>query len=279
MDDLTDAGHLPDDGPRKQAGAVFGFEEFWPTAYRQYKPQLGAIADLIRLGDEMLKAGEESAAEPLRKVICALTRATMTGASEAVILCGNGCGAGAMKIARGMYESRWTAEYLRRNPLEVEDYLEFWKVLSWRRLHWLQESSPSEASRVPEDVVKQVEDDYIQAKARFTDGKGRVRFQWSEKPVREMAKGIGREKEYELPYAIACSIHHGNFEGLSALFSSWGEAVVPDPPPSTAWMRQALVLAHTNLWFALNTLNDSCGLDFSHKLDTAQQAHANVWKG
>ena len=244
--------------------------------YGKYKRQFDAVAELICLGDEMLKAAEESATEPVEKVICALTRATMTGASEAVILCGNGCGPGAMKIVRGMYESRWTAEYLRRHPEEVGDYLEFSKVLSWRRLHWLQENNPKEASRrFPAEVAKQVEDDYNQAKARFTGAKGRVRSQWSVKSVREIAKDIGREKEYELPYSIACSIHHGNFEGVSTLFSSTGGAVSPDPPPS---VRQALVTAHTNLWFALSTLNDSCKLDFSHKLDTAQQAYTNVWK-
>ncbi len=72
----------------------------------------------------MVKAAEDGATEPAEKVICALTRTTITGACEVVVLCGNGCGVGAMKIVRGMYESRWTAEYLRRHPAEVEGYLE-----------------------------------------------------------------------------------------------------------------------------------------------------------
>jgi hypothetical protein len=40
----------------KPAGPVFGFEEFWPKVYAEYKRQLDAIAGLIRLGDEVLKA-------------------------------------------------------------------------------------------------------------------------------------------------------------------------------------------------------------------------------
>jgi len=53
----------------------------------------------------------------------------MTGAGEVIVLCGNGCGAGAMKVVRGMYEAQWTAEYLRRNPNEVDDYLDFLKIM------------------------------------------------------------------------------------------------------------------------------------------------------
>lgn len=227
----------------------------------------------------MVKAADESAAEPVSRVICALTCATIRGACEAVLLCGNGCGAGAMKIVRGMYESRWTAEYLRRHPAEVEDYLEFEKVLSWRRIHWLQENDRKRGSRIPPNVVKQVEDDYKQAKARFTDRKGRVRDQWSKKPIREMAKDIRREKEYELPYAVACSIHHTNFEGLSAAFSSKDAAIVPNPPPSTAWVKKALLAAHTNLFFSLGTLNDSSQLGFTKRLEAARKDYKSVWKG
>ncbi len=136
MGNMSDANHLRGEVPAKPAGIVFGFEEFWPKVYAQFKPQFEAIANLMHLGDGMMKAAEESADEPVKNVICALTGATLTGVCEVVLLCGNGCGTGAMKIVRGMYESRWTAEYLRRNPKKVEDYLEFRKILLWRRLHW-----------------------------------------------------------------------------------------------------------------------------------------------
>ncbi|MHB1936162.1 MAG: DUF5677 domain-containing protein [Acidobacteriaceae bacterium] len=259
-------------------GPVFGFEEFWPKVYAECDRQFDAIADLMSLANEIVKSAEESADEPAKKVICALARTTMAGACEAIVLCGNGCGPGAMKIVRGMYESRWTAEYLRLHLAEVEDYLEFSKILSWRRLHWLQENNPSVASLVPQDAMKQVEDDYEQAKVRFTDNKGRVRLQWSTKSVRKIASDVGREKEYELPYSIACSIHHGNFEGLSAHFTSENGPITPDPPPSMSWVRQALLAAYTNVWFALNTLNHSCGLDLEQKLDAAQRVLSDVWK-
>lgn len=98
MSNMSDANHLSGEIPAKQAGIVFGFEEFWPKVYAQYKPQFDAIGDLIRLANQMLQVAEESDAEPAKNVIRVLTGATLTGACEAVLLCGNGCGTGAMKI-------------------------------------------------------------------------------------------------------------------------------------------------------------------------------------
>jgi len=274
----NDTDPFPGGAPDKQVGPVFGFAEFWPKVYGQFNRQFEAIADLMRLGDEMVKTAEEGAAEPVKNVICALASATMAGACEALLLSGNGCGMGAMKIVRGMYESRWTAEYLRRHPKETEDYIEFSKVILWRRLEWLQGHDPSNANVIDSSVKSKVEDDFDQVKARFPDGRGKVRFQWSKKSIRAIAKEIGREKEYDLPYAIACSIHHGNFEGLSAHFAFEDGEITRDPPPSRAWVRTALLAVHVNLWFVLGTLNDSCGLNFHETLDDAHNVLVNVWK-
>jgi hypothetical protein len=137
----------------------------------------------------------------------------------------------------------------------------------------LYENNPNEASRISPEEMKRLKNDYDQAKTRLKN-----EFSWSKKSIREIAVEIGREKEYELPYAIACSIHHANFEGLSALLVSDGGAVRPDPPPSETWVRRALTTAHANLWFALGTLNESCGLDFHQRLDVAQQSFSRAWK-
>ena len=247
---------------------VFGFEEFWPEVYERHKRQFDAIGDLIHLGNEAIEIAEATSDEPVKNVICFLTRATISGACEVIVLCGNGYGAGAMKIVRGMYESRWMSEYLRLNPKEVEDYLEFSKVLLWRRLKWTEEYR---ANSISPGAMKKAEADYQQVVRQFTDGKGKVRQQWSKKSIGKMAREIGREKEYELPYSIACSIHHQNFEGLLALFVSDEDGeVTPNLPPSRTWVNGALTAAWANLWFALNTLNSSCGLHLEKSLEAAQ---------
>lgn len=177
-----------------------------------------------------------------------------------------------MKIVRGMYESRWTAEYLRRNPKETGDYLEFSKVLVWRKLLWLQENDPAKACNMPKDAIKQISGEYEKVKPRFTNKRGEVRWQWSEKSLRQMATEIGHKLEYELPYNQACSIHHGNFEGMAAHFLMDGDGMEFSAPPSTQWVGKALLAAQTNLWFALNTLNDCCRIGFDTQLESAANA-------
>jgi hypothetical protein len=54
MSDVTDADHLPDDASAEEPPAVFGYEEFWPKVYGQYKRRFDAVNDLIRLGDEIV---------------------------------------------------------------------------------------------------------------------------------------------------------------------------------------------------------------------------------
>ncbi len=263
MRQIDDAGYSQGAGSSERPVAVFGYEDFWPKVYKDFKGQFDAVIELLQLGNKMVEAAENIAAEPVKRIICALSRVTITGACESLLLCGNGFGTGAMKIVRGMYESRWTAEYLRQHPKEVKNYLDFSKVLLWRRLEWAQDYK---ADSVQRSDMEKAEADYQMVKGRFTDGKGKVRQQWFKKSIRAMAKKIGREKEYNLPYSIACSIHHCNFEGLAAQWKSDEGEATPDVAPSEAWVNRALIAVRTNLWFVLNTLNDAYGLDFQEKL-------------
>lgn len=274
MDPSKGIKPLSTEGDSTQHKLAFGYPDYWTKIHSQFEKQLGSIHELFILCDQALREAENRAVEPLQNIVCFLTRSTMAGASEATILCGNGCGAGAMKIVRGMYESRWTAEYLRRNPDELQDYLEFGKLIGWDRVRFARRHSPS---RITEEVGRQAEDRFNEAKGRFTRPNGEVRQKWSKKQIRQIAKDIGCEREYDLPYAIASSIHHANFEGLLTNFDFTNEEAVPAPPPSLAWIERALLAAHGNLYHAVDTLNNCCNLDLQQKIDGARQKYIEVW--
>lgn len=248
---------------------AFGHPDFWSIAFGRYEQQFNAIAELVEIANQMLNAADQKAAEPVEKVVIELTRATVAGSNDVILLCGNGCGAGAMKIVRGMFESSWTAEYLRRNPSETDDYIDFGAILSWKRYRWLLKEDPSKAAGIATETIKAKEGQYDGVKSRFTDSKGRVRNQWTLKSIGKIAEAIGRYDEYELPYRIACSMHHNNFEGLSCQLDS--------SPPCDAWVKQALISAHTQHLRVLYTLNEACELDFSEKLDAAGKHFVKVW--
>jgi hypothetical protein len=256
---------------------TFGFEDFWPIAHKEYERQFDTISALMGLASQVLQAAEKRAAEPVEKVVYALTRVTVLGMNDVVLLCGNGCGAAAMKIVRGMFESSTTAEYLHRNAEDVEDYIDFGRILAWRRYRWVSARRPEDAKRVSPEVVKEIEGEYSRVCARFTDSRGRVRNQWSAKSIGKMAEELGRREEYDVVFGLGSSLHHANFEGLSAGISTKDGEFIFDSPPSMAWLTAALIAGHTNLLLALRTLNETCNLDYSDSLTEEEQNFRKVW--
>jgi len=259
-------------------GVTFGFEEFWPAVQERYGRQFGTVAEVVGLANEMDAVARGKGPEPVQKVVYVLTRITTIGMNDVVLLCGNGCGTAAMKVARGMFESATTSEYLRRNPAEVDDYLDFGRVIHWRRYQWLLSESPEDAKRMSADQVLNIEVEYDRVKPKFSDTKGRVRNRWSTKTIREITEAVGRVKEYELPYSLGASLHHSNAEGLLAYLDHRDGKIVLDSPPSFEWVPEALLMAHTNLLTALDTLNDACDLGFTDKLKAAVESFHKVWR-
>jgi hypothetical protein len=91
-----------------------------------------------------------------------------------------------------------------------------------------------------------------------------------------MAEKVERGEQYEIPYSLAASIHHGNFEAMIAHLSGDGTQLEIDSPPSLAWVKQALVSGHVYLLQALNTLNTFFDLGFD--LEAMGKQFENVWR-
>jgi hypothetical protein len=115
-------------------------------------------------------------------------------------------------------------------------------------------------------------------KSRFENKDGRVRNQWNKHPISYMAEKIGRGEQYEIPYSLAASIHHGNFEAMTAHLSGDKTQLDIDQPPSLEWITQALISGHVYLLQALDTLNDFFKLGFDTQLKEANQEFQRVWK-
>lgn len=248
---------------------IFGYDDYWQKSYKQFQQQFDSLKKLIDLGNEILATGERLAQGSLQNHLCYFVRMIVIDAGEVIILCGNGCGTGAIKLVRGMYETQWTAEYLRQNPNEVDDYIEYGKIIIRRRVQWLKENMNDRSASFSKAQIQEIDNNYNNACSRFTDKNGKVRNQWSKKHIDQIAKCIGRQKQYELPYSIACSIHHANTEGLLAHFAQDQDLEEFAYPPSERWIKQALISASSNVYFVLKTLSNSCNLDFEKQIDEA----------
>lgn len=250
--------------------AVFGFPDFAKTVFAEYGPALRLAIDDSDLADEMFTAlPRQQSLEQI--VIYMLVRMTATGWMELLILVGNGAGLGAMKISRGMFESAVMAEYLRKTPAEMEDYIEYGRVLDLKRLRMYPESISREQAR-------EIEREYNRVAPRFTNKHGKVRSQWNKHSIAFMTQQIGRTQQYEIAYSLAASIHHGNFEAMIAHFSGDEASIDIDQPPSLRWIKPALASGHVYFLQALATLNEFFNLGFEPRLTAAGAAFENVWR-
>jgi Family of unknown function (DUF5677) len=189
---------------------------------------------------------------------------------ELLILVGNGAGLGAMKIARGMFETSVMAEYLRQVPTEIDDYIAYSRVLAYKRIKHFPDAVTPEAAA-------QFEKEYKRVKTRF-EHSGKVRAQWNKHPISQMAEKIGRKDQYDKIYTLLASIHHGNFEGMTAHLSGDASALDIESPPSLEWIPQALMSGHVYLLQALDTMNDLLTLGFDERLRLAGEEFQGVWR-
>lgn len=245
----------------------FGFPDFAATVFAEHGPALRLAYEHSQLANKMIATlPKEMSGDQV--VMNMLIRMTTTGWIELLILIGHGAGLGAMKIARGMFETAVTAEYLRRMPEEIEDYVEYGHVLDFRRIKLFPEAVSAEKAR-------EIENEYNRVKPRF-EKDGRVRGQWNKHSIFDMAENVEREQQYKIPYSLAASIHHGNFEGMIAHLSGDETELNIESPPSLAWVKQALVSGHVYLLQALNTLNTFFDLGFD--LNAAGEEFEKVWR-
>jgi hypothetical protein len=251
----------------------FGCREFWPLAHKEHAHMLSLVSGLTVLLNEMLDASDKKQRGERELAVYYLTRITGFGMNDVRLLCGNGSGIGAMKIVRGMFETSLLAEYLRRNPNEVSDYVDFGRVLMWRRF---QQLKGKKRQSVTSERAKELEDQYNSAKDRFRNRNGQIRNQWTTKTIFDMVKELDVTSkdaswpaQYELIYGLACSLHHANFEGMTGHFEMKDGRLKTDGPPSLAWTDVALISAHLYLLLALKTLNDCCELGFDERITAA----------
>lgn len=248
---------------------VFGFPDFAPKVYAKLGPALPLAEAHSHMANDILALMPPNL--KLDHVVpYMLVRMVTTGWVELLILVVNGAGLGAMKIARGMFESAVMAEYLRQVPDEITDYIEYGHIVQFRRY----KQSPQQVSA---ELAESIENEYKRTLPRFQHN-GRTRNSWNRNSISYMAEKVGRKQQYELPYSMAASIHHGNFEALTLHLAGDGSVLDVESPPSLEWIELALLSGHTYLLQALNTLNDLLNLGSGDRLRSAEKEFESVWR-
>lgn len=251
---------------------MFGFPEFWPVVYERFAAAFDALRVDAAMAQEILSAARAKMRGRAQFVIYMLVQMTATSLEELLILAGNGAGFGAMKLSRGMFESAVMAEYLRQTPREIHDYWDYRYVLLHKRL------MQYNGEGISPERAAHIEANYQRVRTRFQNKDGNLRTQWHRKQIRQMAIAVGRQHQFELPYSIAASMHHGNFEAMLSHLGSDEENISFDEPPSHSWVKQALASGHVYLLQALDTLDTFLELGCAERIEKSGREFERVWK-
>jgi uncharacterized protein DUF5677 len=243
---------------------VFGLPALWNESFQAHSDVYHALDRVQLVADDLIKATQDDKSD-LVEVLRALTSVNNAGMTDVVILTGNRRGAGAMKVARSMFEVSITAEYLEKNPAETDLYLDFAHVIAWKHLQDLERKSPG---KVPPEHKRQSETQYNRVKAKF-EKNGKVRNNWTDKTIKKLAEAIGPDRAnlYEVIYGLASELHHVNVAGLIG--------------HELEWASEALRVGHGALLQTLVSLYNTYhkpGTEFRERINELVKDFDRVWK-
>jgi hypothetical protein len=221
------------------------FVRFWEVHHR--------LADALSRFTLNADAPKD-ANEAVIRTLCVFTGIAFADVS---MLIAHGHGIGAKKIARTCLEYAINAEYLRVEPTEHNDYLDWNLIEQKRKLNFMQKYMPKEFAALDPAMVAETEHDYKAVKARFeaTNKKGRLRSSWCKLNLHDRATKTNFEGMYLAVYGSASELSHGSFGGLAQHVETIvGENWEPALPPSITGCALALQIVHYCTFRAIQTI-------------------------
>lgn len=174
-----------------------------------------------------------------------------------------------------MFEVWVSAEYLVKNPSDIEDYWDFVKVITLKRYQYLSRVEPEKAAElVPSERVKEIDADYEAVKDGFSS-----KHQWHQKPMKEMASSVGAGDMYDWFYCSASSIHHGNMEALGINSMRWEKVgdFVQVVGPSLSGCASALAVTDALVLNSLQTVDAYLGLGCEQRIEALKEKSKATW--
>jgi len=259
-----------------ETSVVPGHPEFWDVAVAINAEFFRAVERLEPLLNDVFKEGP---AEPLHKVCRHIAKTVCNSLGALLILCANGYGNDAMKVARSMFEGAVNLAYLRRHAEELDDYMDFVWVSSRRLQEFLRVHAPKSFDQISKETLLQSQREYERVVVRFTDTKGRVRSHWCKRPFSQMAAEVGLAAWYGGFYHLASAMQHMSMQGLVGQTEKNVDPRVldVDVAPSKQWLEQALVAGHVSVVFALEHYVDLAVPEKRDTLAIALEDLRRVW--
>ena len=149
----------------------FGGQEEWQRFNNDFPVFVERYAALESTRDEVFQRHGEG--DKLGRIVFGLGRVCSEDFQQALILCGNGFGIGALQIVRGMYERLVTMAFLINQPDKVDDFIDYYFVQRRKGLNILKDiyNGDDLAKMIPLDKQEEIEREYqeVTKDGRFTE--------------------------------------------------------------------------------------------------------------
>lgn len=242
------------------------FIRFWKVCNRLFDA----------LNKMTLNAG--TAKDTNETIIRSLCISTGISFADTSMLVNHGHGLGAMKIARTCLESAINAEYMRLEPTEYRDFMDWNLIEQTRKIEYMRKYMPSDFAKIDPKTVADTEKSYHAVMPKFVGRNGRLRQSWCNLNLRQRAVKTKFEQMYSSIYVLSSELSHGSFGGLvqhveSIVESNWQPAI----PPSIIGCAQALQTGHYCAFRALQTLLLMKDMDSTPPLRVLKHDYDDAW--
>jgi hypothetical protein len=266
----------------------FGSQEEWERfniRFPKFVEKYGAL-ELVR--DKVFQ--RSGVGDKLQRVIFGLGRVCSEDFQQALILCGNGFGIGALQIIRGLYERQTTAAYLIRHPEDLDDFLDYHFVQMRRGLNHARKMYTGDdfIKLVPKERQDQIEQDYQAVINRFTEkvcekcNTTKPMASWSKHSTPELARRAerGLAELYYVHYFQPTMFSHSSVYSLLARLRENEEGMpVFDNEGQRKHIPDALVAAHLLLIHVLDMHNDYFKLRLEGDIRRIYEDYKECWVG
>jgi Family of unknown function (DUF5677) len=231
----------------QQFRIVFGHPEFGPRVVEQFPK----VFEVLRQANDALISLTDRGYDdisPLQRSILNLASYVGISAVEAITLIGNGLGLGAMKVLRGMLEGTINAEFLRLNPAELENYLDWGWVEQHKHHEFIRDRRADLFTFIPPEILEQTEREWNRVRNRFEfqDRRGRLRLRdsWTPLNLADRADRANLIEQYRHIYPLGSKLMHATVSGLSMHFSQDEDPYRLAAPPTLHYCGEALIGTH-----------------------------------
>jgi hypothetical protein len=191
----------------------------------------------------------------IHTVVRTLCMTTAISFHDVALLVCHGCGMGANKITRTAFEAAVNAEYLRRNPDQVQRFLDWSWVSQHNRAEYMHKRLPDAFVKIDPMMIAESEANFERVKPQFLDKHKKLLKSWYKLNLRQRADNIGFDDAYAMIYVLGSDLSHGSMAGIAQHIESFHEGGwQPALPPSLIGCQAALQAAHWTAFRALETL-------------------------